>query len=101
MEEWPENNDIIMYSTNNESKSGIAESFIKTLKAKIYKKMTGHDSKSYLLYLNKLVDQYSKTYHHSINKKPIHVDYSDLIEKIETNNKALKFKVNDRVIITN
>ena len=38
MQEWPGNNDIIMYSTHNESKSVIAESFIKTRKAKIHKK---------------------------------------------------------------
>ena len=28
--------------------------------------MTANDSKSYLPYLNKLVDQYNNTYHHSI-----------------------------------
>ena len=33
--------------------------------------MTANDSKSYLPYLNKLVDQYNNFYHHSINKKPI------------------------------
>ena len=62
--------------------------------------MTAYDSKSYLSYLNKLVDQYNNTYHHSINKKPINADYSALTEKIETNPKAPKFKVNDRVRIT-
>ena len=31
--------------------------------------MTANDSKSYLPYLNKLVNQYSNTYHHFINKK--------------------------------
>ena len=56
-----ENNDILMYSIHNEGKSVIAERFIKTLKAKIYKKMTAND---------KLVDQYDDTYHHSIGKKP-------------------------------
>ena len=50
--------------------------------------------------MNKLVDQYNNTYHHSINKKPINADYSALTEKIETNPKAPKFKVNDRVRIT-
>ena len=69
MEEWLDNNDILMYSTYNEDKSVIAERFIKTLKSKIYKKMEANDSKSYLPYLNKLVDQYNNTYHHSINKK--------------------------------
>ena len=33
--------------------------------------MTADDNKSYLAYLNELVDQYNNTYHHSINKKPI------------------------------
>ena len=36
--------------------------------------MTAHDSKSYLCYLNKLVDQYNNTYRHSISKKPINAD---------------------------
>ena len=50
--------------------------------------------------MNKLIDQYNNTYHHSINKKPINADYSALTEKIEMNHKAPKLKVNDRVRIT-
>ena len=61
MQEWLDNNDILMYSMHNGGKSVIAERFLKILKSKIYKKMTGNDSKSYLLYLNKLVDQYNNT----------------------------------------
>ena len=57
MQEWLENNDILMYSTDKEGKSVIAERFIITLKAKIYKTMTANDRKSYLSYLNKLLDQ--------------------------------------------
>ena len=38
MQEWLDNSDILMYSTNNEGKSVISEKYIKTLKAKIYKK---------------------------------------------------------------
>ena len=44
MQEWLGNNDILMYSTHNEGKSVIAERFIKTLKSKIYKRMTANDS---------------------------------------------------------
>ena len=44
--------------------------------------MTGNDSKSYLLYLNKLVDQYNNTYHYSLNKNPINAHYSALTENI-------------------
>ena len=62
--------------------------------------MTANDRKSYLSYLNKLVDKYSNNYHHSINKKPINADYFALTEKIETNPKSPKFKVTDRVRIT-
>ena len=31
--------------------------------------MTSNDSRSYLSYLNKLVDQYNNTYHDSVNKE--------------------------------
>ena len=37
MQGWLHNN-ILMYSTHNDSKSVIAERFIKTIHAKIYKK---------------------------------------------------------------
>ena len=100
MQEWLDNNNILMFSTHNKDKLVISERFIRILKAKIYKKMTTNDIKSYLSYCNKLVDQYNNTYHHSINKKPFNDDYSALTEKIETNLKAPKFKVNGRVRIT-
>ena len=38
MQEWLDDNDILMYLTHNEGKLVIAERFIRTLKAKIYKK---------------------------------------------------------------
>ena len=65
MLEWLDNNNILLYSTHNEGTSVIAERFIKKLKGKIFKKMTVNDSKSYLHYLNKLVDQYNNTSHNS------------------------------------
>ena len=37
---WLQDNDIVMYSTNNEGKAVVAERFIRTLKSKIYKHMT-------------------------------------------------------------
>ena len=45
--------------------------------------------------MDKLVGQYINI--NSGNKKLINTDYSVLIEKIETNPKAPKFKVNNRV----
>ena len=54
--------------------------------------MTADNTKSYLPYLNKLVDQYHNTCHHSIKKKPINADYSALTENIESNLKLLNLK---------
>ena len=36
--------------------------------------MTANSSKSYLPYLNKLVDPCNNTYHHSIINKPVNAD---------------------------
>ena len=47
--------------------------------------------------MDELVDQYINT--NSGNKQLINTDYSVLIEKIATNPKTPKFKVNNRVRI--
>ena len=62
--------------------------------------MTGHYSKSYLSYMNKLVHQCNNTYHHSINEEAINADYSAFTKKIGMNHKASKFEVKDEVRIT-
>ena len=43
--------------------------------------MIANDNKSYLAYLNKLVDECNNTYHHSINKNVVNADYSALTER--------------------
>ena len=100
MRKWLDDNDILMYSTNNEGRSVVAEIFMRTLKVKSYKKMTTNESTSYLGYLNKLVEECNNTYHCCIGKKPIYADYSALSEEIELRHKAPKFKVGDRPRIT-
>ena len=69
MQKCLDNNSILMYSTQNKGKSVISGRFIKILKGKTCKKVTANGSKFYLSYVNKLVDQNSNTYHHSIIKK--------------------------------
>ena len=59
--------------------------------------MTAYDSKSYLSYLNKLVDQYNNTFHHSINKNLLMLIILLWLKKMIP---ILKFKVNDTVRIT-
>ena len=61
--------------------------------------MTANGSKSYLSYLNKLVDQYNNTYYYSNGKNLINSDYSALTEKIQIKIKVPKFKVHGRVRI--
>ena len=63
-------------------------------------KMAVDDSKSYLGYLNKFIDEYINSHHLSIGKNPIDTDYFDMTKEIETNPKAPKFKVGDIVKIT-
>ena len=97
MQEQLNKNDILIYSTHNEGKSVITERFIKTSKSNISKRITANYGKSYLPYLNKLADEQNNTYHHAINKKSIHANYSALTEKTEINSNASKFELNDTV----
>ena len=60
--------------------------------------LTAINKKSDLAYLNKLVDEQSKTYHHFIGKKP-DADYLVLTKEIEINRKSHKFKFGDTVRI--
>ena len=61
--------------------------------------MTANNKKSYLDFLNKFVDEYNNTYHHSIDKKSVDAYYSALIEEIETYDEG-KWVVAERFIRT-
>ena len=68
---WLKDNDIEMYSTNNEGKSVVAERFIRTLKTKIYKYMTSISKNVYIDKLGDIVNKYNNTYHSTIKMKPV------------------------------
>ena len=68
-------NDIKMNSIHNEGKSVVAESFIRTLKTKIYKYMTSVSKNVYINKLDDTVGEYNNTYHRKIKMK--HVDVKD------------------------
>ena len=98
---WLRDNDIVMYSTHNEGKSVVIESFIRTLKSKIYKYMTSISKNVYIDKLDDIVDEHNNTYHTTIKMKPIDVKdntYINTSKKI--NNKDPKFKVGDHVRIS-
>ena len=98
---WLQDNDIVMYSTNNEGKCVVAERFIRTLKSKIYKHMTSISKNVYIDKLDDIVDKYNNTYHSTIKMKPIDVKDNTYINTAkEINKKDPKFKVGDRVRIS-
>ena len=101
LKKWLQDNDIVMYSTNNEGKSVVAERFIRTLESKIYKHMTSISKNVYTDKLDDIVHKYNNTYHTTIKMKPIDVKdntYINIDEEI--NNKDPKFKVGARVRIS-
>ena len=68
---WLRDNDIVMYSTNNEGKSVVAERFMRTLKSKIFKCMTSISKNVYIDNLDDIVNEYNNTYHTTIKMKPV------------------------------
>ena len=52
MQKWLGDIEILMYLTHNEGKPVVAGRLIRTLKGKIYKKITANNSKSYFGCLN-------------------------------------------------
>ena len=90
-----------MYSTYNEGKSTVAETFIRTSKNKIYKHMTANSKNVYFDVLNDIVAEYNNTYHKTIKMKPIDIgDVSFAEYNEEFNEKGPKFKVGDHVRIS-
>ena len=100
MKSWLEKNDIDMYSTHHKRKSVVAERFIRTLKNKVYKRMTAVSKNLYIGKSSDIVNQYNNTYHRTIKMKPEDVKdnaYIDFNE--EVHEKDPKFKIRDHVRI--
>ena len=98
---WLQDNDIVMYSTHNERKSVVAERFIRTLKSKIYMRVTSISENVYIDKLDDIVNEHNNAYYTTIKMKPIDVkDNTYINTNKETNDKDPKFKVGDRVRIS-
>ena len=99
---WLSDNDIIMYSTDNEGKSVVAERFIRTLKSKLYKHMTAIGKNVYYDVLDDVFNKYNNTKHSTIKMKPIGVgdNNNKRVYIDEHNEKRSRFKVADRVRIS-
>ena len=90
-----------MYLIHYEGKSVIAERFIRTFKAKIYKYMTSVLKNVYIDKLDDIVSEFNNTYHRTIKIKPVDVKDNTYIDfKKKVNDKDPKFKVSDHVRIS-
>ena len=97
---WLKDNDLEMYSTNNEGKSVIAERLIRTLENKIYKYVTLISKNVYIDKLDDIVKKYNNNYHTSIKMKPVDFKDNTYIDfKKEVNDKNPKFNVGHHVRI--
>ena len=82
-----------MYLAKNKGKSVIEETFIRTLKNKIYKHMTAVSKNVYFDVLNDIVDEYNNTYHRTIKMKPIDIKNDSFAEfNKKSNEKILNLK---------
>ena len=73
-------NDIEMYSIQNEGKSVVAKRFIKTLKTKIYKYMSLVSENVYIDKLDDMMDECNNKYHGTITMKPVDVNDNTYID---------------------
>ena len=101
MKSWLEENDIEMYSTQNEGKPVVGERFIRTLKNKICKYRTSVPKNVCIDKLDNIVNKYNNTYYSTIKIKPVDVKSNTYIESNkEINNKNPEFEIGDIVRIS-
>ena len=108
VKELLKDNNIKLYSTENEEKSSVVERWIGTMKQSMYRYFTAYETTKYYDILDKLVKNYNNTVHSSIKMKPVEASklknkftvYKNLYPEKEKIIKKPKLKVGDRVRIT-
>ena len=102
-------NKIELYSTHNEPKATIAERFIRTLRNKIESNYILTQSTVWYDILPHLIEEYNKTYHHTIKMTPEQAcepeKFQQLHQQLQEQHAATnlgqeKFKAGDRVRIS-
>ena len=71
MKELLDKKNVILYSTENEEKSSVAERWNRTMKRNMWKYFTANNTHTYIDILPSLLKKYNNTYHRSIKCKPI------------------------------
>ena len=97
---------IKLYHTENEEKSSIVKRWNKTMKNKMWKMFSANNNTVYWDKLDKLVDDYNKTYHSSIEMTPTEASKKENENKVFANlygdliylkPKNPKFSIGDKV----
>ena len=84
-------------------KACIVERFNRTIKTKMWRYFTGHNTFAYLPVLEHFVEAYNKSYHRSIKRAPISVTACNeentwlTLHGTQTDIKPPKFNVGDRI----
>ena len=115
MKKIAKENNVEMYTTENEEKSSIVERWNRTVKRIMFKYFTANNTYKYIDVLQDIIRKYNNTYHQSIKCKPSfarrpsnhkHVYkalFGDDVVELKKRTKAFKeakFKVGDRVRIS-
>ena len=64
---------IVHFSTHGDTHGAVVERFNKTLKTKMFRYFTAHNTLNYLSVLPLLVQSYNHSFHRSIGEKPVNV----------------------------
>lgn len=106
-EAWNKSKGITMYSTYGDSKSVVAERFVRTIRTNIEREFTESKSKNWVAKISDLVKTYNNTKHSTIHMTPVEASKPENETTVLANflKKPLKqtkptFKVGDKVRIS-
>ena len=103
------NNNIEIYSTNNDEKCSVVERWNRTIKTQLWRYFSANGTQKYIDILQPLIDKYNSTKHRSIGMTPIdarkpsnyHQVFKNLyFKKVQSRNREPKYKVGDKVRIS-
>ena len=109
VQKYLKSQDVHHFVTQNEPKANYAERAIKTIKMKLYRYMTQHQTFRYIDVLRQVVDAYNNTYHRSIKMAPSKMSRENEAElwlqqyrkpKRHDQTEKFKFKIGDWVRIS-
>ena len=98
-------NNIEIYSTNNDEKCSVIERWNRTIKTQLWRYFSANGTQKYIDILQPLIDKYNSTKHRSIGMTPTDArkpsNYQQVskylnFDKVKNRNKTPKFKVGNK-----